>query len=189
MSQYTQGKITAHDGGVLHNSNDDVVAATYYCDTTDARRLAACWNAFDGIPTEKFEGKDVSEFVGSQAFLTGMNPTAEGADIGLSGKACQVLAASFAGQFIGTGATNYLEVKMSHPDIGAFTVTMQKSSGLTPADMRERAEKERDEAQAINAELLAALEAAVARQAYKHGGGPEWWESASAAIAKAKGGA
>lgn len=56
-------------------------------------------------------------------------------------------------------------------------------------DLMQGLEQERDQALAINAELLAALEAAVARQAYKHGGGPEWWESASAAIAKAKGGA
>ena len=36
-------------------------------------------------------------------------------------------------------------------------------------------------------DLLEALEAAVARQAYRPGEGPEWWEQSRAAIAKAIG--
>ncbi|KMJ53766.1 hypothetical protein ACG97_05820 [Vogesella sp. EB] len=38
-------------------------------------------------------------------------------------------------------------------------------------------------------QLLAALEKAVGRQAYKAGTGPDWWEQGRAAIAEAKGGA
>lgn len=37
-------------------------------------------------------------------------------------------------------------------------------------------------------QLLAALERAVERQAYKPGYGPAWWEDANAAIAAVKGG-
>ena len=36
-------------------------------------------------------------------------------------------------------------------------------------------------------DLLAALKLAVSTQAYRDGHGPEWWESARAAIAKATG--
>lgn len=126
--------------------------------TANARRIVACWNAFDGIPTEQFEGMDVAAYVSGQAFLTGMNPAdGGGAYIGLKGSAAQVLANSFAGQFIGTGAINFLEINLTHDKIGDFTVTMQKASGLTPVQMRAKAEKERDELKAINAELLAEL--------------------------------
>lgn len=117
----------------------------------DARRIAACWNAFYGIPIEQFEGKSLEEYVTTEAYLTGMQPSPHkgGFEIGLTGLAGQLLAASFAGQFAGTGATNFLEINMSHPDIGEFSVTMQKSSGLTPAAMKAQAEKERDEAIAL----------------------------------------
>ena len=58
----------------------------------DARRLAACWNAFDGVDTDKIEGKTVGEYVASEAYLTGLVPSAGGTNIGLSGMACQMLA-------------------------------------------------------------------------------------------------
>jgi hypothetical protein len=112
----------------------------------DARRLAACWNAFIGIPTEDFEGKAVDEYVGEQSFVRGMNTSAGQLDIGLTGKACQVLASAFAGQFIGSGAVNFLEVGMNHPEIGDFIVTMQRVEGETPATLRAKAEAERDQA-------------------------------------------
>lgn len=115
----------------------------------DARRLVACWNAFDGIPTEDFEGKPVDQYVAEQSFLHNMNTDGGQLDIGLKGKACQVLADAFAGQFIGTGAINFLEVGMSHPDIGNFTVTMQRVEGMTPSALKEVAEKERDEVKKI----------------------------------------
>jgi hypothetical protein len=122
----------------------------------DAKRIAACWNAFDGIPTEKFEGKSIEEFITTQAYLTGMQPSLykEGFNIGLTGLACQMLAASFAGQFVGTGATNFLEINMEHPAIGDFNVTIQKTSGLTPAQLKAQAEKERDEAMSLLTELM-----------------------------------
>lgn len=123
-------------------------------DTANARRIVACWNAFDGIPTEQFEGMDVASFVSGRAFLTGMHPIqGGGAKIGLTGSAGQVLANSFAGQFIGTGAINFLEINLTHDKIGDFTVTMQKASGITPGQMRAKAEADRD---AAMAELAAA---------------------------------
>ena len=38
-------------------------------------------------------------------------------------------------------------------------------------------------------ELLESLKSAIARQAYRPGEGPDWWEQGRAAIAKATGGA
>jgi hypothetical protein len=183
-SMNTVGKITANEGGFLINNSGKTMAASCYSDISDARRLAACWNAFDGIPIEKFEGKDVADFIGSQAFLNGMSSTDGSAYIGLNGKACQVLASAFAGQFIGAGAVNFLEVNMEHPEIGSFTVTMQKTSGLTPAQLKAQAEKERDEALAALEELLRHFTKTPSTLADSEARG-----KAHAVIAKLKGGA
>lgn len=95
----------------------------------NARRLVACWNAFDGVATGDFEGKSAAEYVADQAYLVGLN----GSTLDLSGSAVEVMASSFAGQFIGSGATNYLEARMTHKELGSFTVTMQRQNGETPA--------------------------------------------------------
>jgi len=137
---------------VRFTEGNHILCDVGYSGTTEgdidyARRIAACWNAFDGIPTEQFEGMDVGAYVSGQAFIDGLYPNADGsATLGLKGKACQLLADAFAGQFIGTGAINFLEVNLRHKEIGDFTVTMQKASGLTPAALKAKAEAERDEA-------------------------------------------
>lgn len=137
--------------GILAN----VYASTEHGCVDNATRLAACWNSFDGIPTEDFEGKPVEQYVAEQSFIRNID-TSAGLDFSLNGMACQVLAGAFAGQFIGTGAINFLEVGMSHPDIGPFTVTMQRTEGLTPSALKEVAEKERDEVKKIlNARIAA----------------------------------
>lgn len=117
----------------------------------NARRIVACVNACEGIPTEKLEGRTIADYVGHEAYLHGMSPTGEGMNVGLSGLACQMLAASFAGQFVGSGAVNYLEVHMEHPEIGDFNVTIQRKHGKTPGQMKAEAIQQRDQ-------LLAALE-------------------------------
>lgn len=112
-----------------------------------AKRIAVCLAACDGIPTEQLEGKSIPEFVAEQAFLTGMAPHPEGgAELGIRGLACQMLAASFAGQFKGSKAANFLEFGMSHPEVGPFTVTMQRVYGKTPATLRNEALAQRDQA-------------------------------------------
>lgn len=115
------------------------------------RRLAACWNACQDIPTEKLEGRTIAEYVSDEAYLQGMQPVGDGMSINLSGIACQVLAASFAGQFVGSQAVNYLEVHMGHPETGEFNVTIQRKEGKTPGQMKAEVEQQRDQ-------LLAALE-------------------------------
>src|ERR1700682_5599517 len=94
----------------------------------NARRLAACWNAFDGIDTDKFDGKSISEYVCEEAYLAGMQPAPDGGglNMGLSGLACQMFASSFAGQFKGSGAVNFLEVGMTHDELGPFIVTIHR---------------------------------------------------------------
>jgi hypothetical protein len=62
----------------------------------------------------------------------------------MSGMALQMLAASFAGQFKASGATNYLELSGSHPETGPFIITMQRKYGLTPADKLAAMTKQRD---------------------------------------------
>lgn len=48
--------------------------------------------------------------------------------------------------FKGEGGTNYVEVKVRHPDEGAFVLCLQREAGKTPAELQRKAESERDEA-------------------------------------------
>lgn len=110
----------------------------------NARRIVACVNACDGIPTEKLEGRTIAEYVSDEAYLQGMQPSGDGLSVGLSGLACQMLASSFAGQFVGSRAVNYLEVHMENPEIGEFNVTIQRKEGKTPGQMKAEVEQQRD---------------------------------------------
>ncbi len=109
----------------------------------NARRIVACWNLLVGYETEALEGVTLSEFVAKQAYLNEMT-TNDGINLTLSGLAVQMLAASFAGQFKANGATNYLELRGSHPETGPFTITMQRAEGLTPVDKLNAMTKQRD---------------------------------------------
>lgn len=157
MSAHTQGRLQPSTAlitingvqGEFYTSHKDgtklVVAITGSIGAGDdvesianARRLAACWNAFDGVDTDKIEGKSVAEYVCQEAYLTGLQPApgAAGLNIALSGIACQMFADSFAGQFKGSGAINFLEVGMTHKELGDFIVTIQRVHGETPAQQK-----------------------------------------------------
>ena len=116
-------------------------AALYHA--ADAKRLAACWNLLDGYDTEELEGVSLAEFVAKRAYLNEMT-TNDGLNISMSGMALQMVAASFAGQFKANGATNYLELSGNHPETGPFTITMQRTHGLTPAQKLAAMTKQRD---------------------------------------------
>lgn len=162
---------------------------------SNSSRLAVCWNACEGIPTSELEGKSIDEYVSQQAFITGMNPNPEGMDLGVKGLAAQMMAASFAGQFIGNGAVNYLELSMSHPDVGPFTVTIQRTQGLTPTQKLKQVEDQRD----VLLEALRSVFLWMENQADSQSKGGhatfdlmllrEQRDIAQAAIAKAEGGA
>lgn len=148
----------------------------------NARRIVACVNLLEGHDTERIEGKTLEQYVSEQAFINGMT-VQEGFNIELNGLACQMMASAFAGQFKGSGAINYLEVSGNHPEIGGFTVTIQRDEGKTPHQFRIAAEQQRDE-------LLEALKriAAIENSMY----GQDWDEIdkarriANAAIEKVK---
>lgn len=114
----------------------------------NARRIVACVNLMEGYDTADIEGKTLHKFVSDQAFINGMS-VRNGLHVELNGLACQFLAASFAGQFKGSGAVNYLEVAMSHPEVGEFVVTMQRMDGKTPVQFRKEAEAQRDKLLAL----------------------------------------
>lgn len=146
--QHTPGQltmVTTYAQPELRDAVGKLVAIIPAYEVENARRLVACWNACEGIPTDALYGKSIDEYVSQQAFITGMNPSPEGMDLGVKGLAAQMMAASFAGQFIGNGAVNYLEMSMSHPDVGPFTVTIQRTQGLTPTQKLRQAEAQRDE--------------------------------------------
>lgn len=157
MSEHTKGLLATFEVGdngnlaigsedktsLLTIVNEDGIdfAAMYHA--ADARRLAACWNLLDGYDTEELEGVTLAEFVAKQAYLNEMT-TNDGLNISMSGMALQMVAASFAGQFKANGATNYLELSGSHPETGPFTITMQRTHGLTPAQKLAAMTKQRD---------------------------------------------
>lgn len=156
MNEHTKGLLrVGHSGAVVADhpvpemSGSDAVE--YYgghlvaesVTAANARRLAACWNLLDGYDTKELEGVSLAEFVAKQAYLKEMN-THDGLNISMSGIALQMVAASFAGQFKANGATNYLKLSGSHPETGPFTITMQRTHGLTPAQKLAAMTKQRD---------------------------------------------
>lgn len=118
------------------------------------RRIAACVNAFEGISTDRIEGKNLGEILAGEMRLHGAGPRADGGfGFEFSGGVCQLLAEAYAEQFKQSGAINYLELLFQHSDIGPLTITMQRVEGLTPAQKLSQAEAERDALQAKLAEL------------------------------------
>ncbi|MFQ2035214.1 hypothetical protein ACK35Y_20090 [Aeromonas veronii] len=109
----------------------------------NGRRIVACWNLLDGYPTKDLEGVTLAEFVAKQAFISQFDAN-DGVNLSISGVAVQLLAASFAGQFKASGATNYLELSGNHPETGPFTITMQRKHGLTSAEKLSAMTKQRD---------------------------------------------
>ena len=93
----------------------------------NARRIVACWNLLDGYPTEELEGVTLAEFVASHPEL-----------------AEKALIAAYSSLFAERSATNYLEVKGARPELGPFTITLQRTEGLTPVEKLEAMTKQRD---------------------------------------------
>ncbi|TNI85171.1 hypothetical protein [Aeromonas sobria] len=153
MTEHTKGLLALFRNGQSVGSTDGTGVCELWprddagfpnCEGKEnARRIVACWNLLDGYPTEELEGVTLAEFVAKQAYLNEMT-TNDGLNISMSGLALQMLAASFAGQFKASGATNYLELSGSHPETGPFIITMQRKYGLTPADKLAAMTKQRD---------------------------------------------
>ncbi len=93
----------------------------------NASRIVACWNLLHGYPTEELEGVTLAEFVASHPEL-----------------AEKALIAAYASLFAERSATNYLEVKGARPELGPFTITLQRTEGLTPVEKLEAMTKQRD---------------------------------------------
>lgn len=77
--------------------------------------------------------------------------------IQLEGGACGLFAQTFADQFIGSNAINYVEATFTCPEIGDLSVTMQKLSGKTPHQLRAIAQAEITALKKTNAELVELL--------------------------------
>lgn len=68
-------------------------------------------------------------------YLKGMTQEEGGVSMQLEGSPLHIIAASIIEQFKGIGADNYLEIKFNEKDTQElFTLTVQKASGMTPAD-------------------------------------------------------
>lgn len=125
-----------------------------------ADRAQLCQEFCKDIPTEQLS-MTLAEYVCKQAFLQGMNVHESTLQLNITGLASQMLAHSFVGQFKGSNATNFLELSFEHPDVGRFTVTMQKVSGKTPGQLKSEAEDQASkllQAQNLLAEALSATE-------------------------------
>lgn len=93
----------------------------------NGRRIVACWNLLDGYATEEMDGVTLAEFVAKHPEL-----------------AEKALIAAYASLFSERGATNYLEVEGARPELGPFTITLQRTEGLTPVEKLEAMTKQRD---------------------------------------------
>ena len=92
-----------------------------------AGRLVACYNLLHGYPTDALDGVTLAEFVVKHPEL-----------------AEKALIAAYSSLFADRGATNYLEVKGARPELGPFTITLQRTEGLTPVEKLEAMTKQRD---------------------------------------------
>lgn len=151
---------------LLHNAENDDSQSPVVQESADRHQV--CLDLCDGIDTESLRGKSLETYVVEQAFLQGMQPYEGGFEFEFSGLAAQMLAASFAGQFKGSGATNFLEFRMSHPETGPFTITMQRSHGKSPGQLRSEANEARDQA------LAACMRARDLLRSYQSGLDAEW---------------
>lgn len=106
--------------------------------TSPAYRAQLCQDFCKDIPTDQLS-MTLEEYVCKQAFLQGMSVNESTLQLNITGLASQMLASAFAGQFVGSGATNFLELSFQHLDVGRFTVTMQKVSGKTPGQLKSEA--------------------------------------------------
>ncbi|MGL6407547.1 hypothetical protein ACSZM7_16340 [Aeromonas veronii] len=153
MSEHTKGLLALFRNGQSVGSVDGYGVCELWprsdegfpnCEGKEnGRRIVACWNLLDGYPTKDLEGVTLAEFVAKQAFISQFDAN-DGVNLSISGVAVQLLAASFAGQFKASGATNYLEMSGNHPETGPFTITMQRKHGLTPAEKLAAITKQRD---------------------------------------------
>jgi hypothetical protein len=157
VDQYTQSKLSAyedikalghgHYGCGIANTNK-AIALTGIVDADDrdesiayALRIATCFNACAGIPTEKLVGKTIAEYVVNEAYLTGISD----GQMGLEGLGAQMVASNLTGLFVGSDAVNYVELNFAHSAIGSLTMTLQRNDGKTPHMFRQEAEQQRDE--------------------------------------------
>ena len=140
--------------GAMQQRLDALAADKLSTSDRTERRIAACVNAFDGIPTDRIEGKNLGEILAGEVRLNGAGPRADGGfGFEFSGGVCQLMAEAYAEQFRQSGAINYLELLFHHSDIGPLTITMQRVEGLTPAQKLAQAEAQRDALAAENAAL------------------------------------
>ncbi|MGN5100238.1 hypothetical protein [Aeromonas veronii] len=137
MTEHTKGLLALFRNGQSVGSVDGTgVCEVWPRDESDfpdsegkanASRIVACWNLLDGYPTKELEGVTLSEFVANHTEL-----------------AEKALIAAYASLFVERGATNYLEVKGARPELGPFTITLQRTEGLTPVEKLEAMTKQRD---------------------------------------------
>ncbi|AJQ53972.1 TPA: hypothetical protein F3L15_09470 [Aeromonas hydrophila] len=137
MSEHTKGLLALFRNGKSVGSAD----GTGVCEVwprdengfpdgegrANARRIIACWNLLDGYDTKELEGVSLAEFVANHAEL-----------------AEKAIIAVYTGLFAERDATNYLEVKGARPELGPFTITLQRTEGLTPVEKLEAMTKQRD---------------------------------------------
>ena len=97
----------------------------------------------------------VAQGLDGQTLLTDLALRDGGLYAGIEGGAAGLLAAGFAEQFVEAGGVNYVEVSFTHPKTGPLVVTLQRTQGKTPHQLRVEAESERDQLRAEGERLKA----------------------------------
>jgi len=70
--------------------------------------------------------------------LTHLEMNSKETQMTLEGGAIGLVADALVKQFYDSGAINYLELTFTHETVGSFVLTMQKATGVTPADRIEK---------------------------------------------------
>lgn len=136
-------------------------------DTANARRIVACWNACEGFETEMLEdvatlGDTILKlFMGMTSEIRRVN--AEMAATKAERDALQSklnslstysgLVNELAEKLAGDGPENFIERTANHPSFGQFTMTLQKTEGITPGGLLAMANLDLAKARALLNEI------------------------------------
>lgn len=139
------------------------------CDSFEERKAAAAMaqallDHFDALDTQEAElakAKAEADALVSQAAIRhfGVERGTASLDLTAPRKLVAEMANAMAHMLDEAGATNYVEMKMIARDLMPYVITVRRHNGKTPHELRQQAERERDEALAALAALRATTEA------------------------------
>ena len=101
---------------------------------------------FEAVEKENTKLREaLAEKVTSEIVLRDLSVGNGSINASFEGGAVHLFVDSLANQFVESGAANYIEMQFHSEATGQLLLTLQRVNGKTPHQLREAAEKERDE--------------------------------------------